>query len=78
MLCASKPPGRRYLDEGQALFPTGCVEVCAQTGAEVEDAERREHDSNPEKNGMEKPLLEAAENLVEYIAGENTLNAFAS
>jgi hypothetical protein len=37
-------------------------EVCAQTGGEAEDAERRERESNLKKKGMEKPRQEAAEN----------------
>jgi hypothetical protein len=51
---------RRYLS--RALFLKAVSEVCAQTGGETEDAERRVGGSNLEKNGMEKPLQEAAEN----------------
>jgi hypothetical protein len=40
--------------------------------------ERRERESNLEKNGMEKPFQRLPRTLAEYIAGGYEPNAFAS
>ena len=40
--------------------------------------ERRERESNVEKNGMEGLFQRLPRTLAEYIAGGNKLNAFAS
>jgi hypothetical protein len=57
--------------------------VCAQTGGEAEDTERRERESPLEKNGMEEPLEEAAQNARNILRSKEaecicTLTPFSS
>ena len=47
------------------------------TGGEAENAERRERESDVEKNGMEKPLEEAAQNACRIYRGGRKLTEFA-
>ena len=51
--------------------------VLRVAGGEGENAERCERESDLEKNGMEEPLEEAAQNARRIYRGGNKLNEFA-